>query len=77
MKRTQIYLDEPILELLRQQSKAEKRTISEIIRQVMEAHLQTNVTRIRNQVDRVAGIRSDRKGDLDNYIRSLRRDRET
>ena len=77
MKRTQIYLDESMLEYLRQQSRAEKKTISEIIRQVMEAHLHTNVTRIRNQVDRVTGIRSDRKGDMDEYIRSLRRDRQT
>ena len=77
MKRTQIYLDESVLELLRQQSRVEKKTISEIIRQAMEAHLQTKVTKIRNQVDRVTGIRSDQKGNLDEYIRSLRRDRRT
>jgi hypothetical protein len=77
MKRTQIYLDENMLDLLRRQSKAEKKTISEIIRQTMEAHLQKNVGRIRSQVDRVTGIRSDREGDVDQYVRSLRQDRQT
>ena len=77
MKRTQIYLDETVFDLLRRQAKAEKKTISEIIRQVLEAHLKSNVTRIRNQVDRIIGIRSDQKGDVDEHIRSLRQDRHT
>ncbi|MBN2552326.1 MAG: ribbon-helix-helix protein, CopG family [Spirochaetales bacterium] len=77
MRRTQIYLDENMFELLRRQSKAEKKTISEIIRRTMEAHLQNNVGRIRSQVDRVTGIRRDREGDVDQYVRSLRQDRQT
>jgi hypothetical protein len=76
MKRTQIYLDETMLDLLRQQSRAEKKTISEIIRQAMEAHLQANESRIHNQVDRVSGIRGDQNGNVHEYIRSLRKDRE-
>jgi hypothetical protein len=76
MKRTQIYLDENIFDLLRQRSKVERKSISEIIRQTMEVYLQTNVIRIRNQVDRVTGIRSGRRGDVDEQIRKLRRDRQ-
>jgi hypothetical protein len=76
MKRTQIYLEEGIFELLRQQSKVEKKTISQIIREAIEAHLGTRVARIQNHSDRVTGIRNDQNNDVNEYIRSLRQDRQ-
>ena len=75
MKRTQIYIDENMYNLLEIESKIEKKTISEIIRGSIESRLQANVEKLILKAERIRGLRSDEKYNVDGYIKKLRRDR--
>jgi len=75
MKRTQIYIDENMYKLLEVESKIEKKTISEIIRETIESRLQTNVEKLIVKAERFRGLRSDEVNNVDGYIKTLRRDR--
>ncbi len=76
MKRTQIYLDETMYKLLEKESELEKKTISEIIRESIDSHLQANIDKLLTKADRVRGLKKDETYDVDEYINSLRRDRK-
>jgi len=75
MKRTQIYIDENMYNLLEIESKIEKKTISEIIRGTIESRLQANVEKLILKAERIRGLRSDEEYNVDGYIKKLRRDR--
>ncbi len=75
MKRTQIYIDENMYNLLKIESKIEKKTISEIIRGTIESRLQANVEKLILKAERIRGLRSDEEYNVDGYIKKLRRDR--
>ncbi|HEB11445.1 MAG TPA: ribbon-helix-helix protein, CopG family [Spirochaetales bacterium] len=75
MKRTQIYIDENMYKLLEVESKIEKKTISEIIRETIESRLQANVEKLIVKAERIRGLRKDKTNNVDGYIKTLRRDR--
>ncbi len=75
MKRTQIYIDENMYKLLEVESKIEKKTISEIIRETIESRLQANVEKLIVKAERIRGLRKDKVNNVDGYIKTLRRDR--
>ena len=76
MKRTQIYIDEMMYKLLEAKSKVEKKTISQLIRESIEARLRPNADKLIATVERVRGLRRDEHFDVDNHIRALRKDRK-
>ncbi len=60
MKRTQIYLDENVFTYFEAQSKLERRTVSDLIRQALEWYLKSDQNRLVNQAEKVFGIWRDR-----------------
>lgn len=71
MKRTQIYLDKDIYLVLKKESALKKKNISSIIRDTLrEKFLNKKHT---NAIAAAAGIWKDRKFDVDEYIRKLRK----
>ena len=75
MKRTQIYIDEEILDYLKMESKIKGVTISEIIRESIKDRKTQNTEKLLNALDAVAGIWKRRRFDTEKYIRRLRKDR--
>ena len=71
MKRTQIYLEEDILQVLKKESLIKKKNISSIIRDTLrEKFLNKKST---NTIDEAAGIWKDRDFDTEDYVRNLRK----
>ena len=71
MKRTQIYLDEDIFQVLKQESHLRKKNISSLIRDTLrEKFIKKKHT---NAVEESAGIWKDRNFDVEEYIRNLRK----
>ena len=71
MKRTQIYLEEDILQVLKKESVIKKKNISSIIRDTLrEKFLNKKYT---NALDEAAGIWKDRDFDTEDYVRNLRK----
>lgn len=72
MKRTQIYLEEDIFQVLKKESIIKKKNISSIIRDTLrDKFLNKKHT---NAVEQAAGIWKDRDFDVEEYIRNLRND---
>ena len=71
MKRTQIYLDEDIFQVLKQESKLKKKNISSIIRDTLREKFMKKKSS--DSMDRAAGIWKDREIDPEKYIRNLRK----
>ena len=75
MKRTQIYLEEDILQVLKKESLIKKKNISSIIRDTLrEKFLNKKST---NTIDEAAGIWKDRDFDVEKRTREMRKDRKT
>lgn len=75
MRRTQIYIDEKFYRLLKKESKTTGKTMSEIIRESIKNRMNRRVEEILRRTEAVYGIWKDRKFDVEEYIRELRRDR--
>ncbi len=72
MKRTQIYLDEDIIQELKKESHLRKKNISSLIRDTLrEKFLKEKKI---DAVKAAAGIWKDRDFDVEEYIRNLRND---
>ena len=75
MRRTQIYIDEKFYRLLKKESKTTGKTMSELIRESIKDRINRRVEGILRRTEAVYGIWKDRKFDVEEYIRELRRDR--
>ena len=75
MRRTQIYIDEKFYRLLKKESKTSGKTMSELIRESIKNRMNRRVEEILRRTEAVYGIWKDRKFDVEEYIRELRRDR--
>ena len=75
MKRTQIYIDEETFEYLKAESSLRGTTISEIIRESIRDKRHQRTEKILSALDEVAGVWKNRKFDIEQYIKDLRRDR--
>ncbi len=75
MRRTQIYIEEKFYRLLKKESKTTGKTMSELIRESIKNRVNRRVEEILRRTEAVYGIWKDRKFDVEEYIRELRRDR--
>jgi hypothetical protein len=77
MKRTQLYLDDDLWNALHVRARAEKTTISDLVRQAARERYLGNLDERRKAMLAVVGIRKDRAefSDPEKYIRRLRRGR--
>ncbi|MGH7909909.1 MAG: ribbon-helix-helix protein, CopG family [Thermodesulfobacteriota bacterium] len=75
MRRTQIYIEEKFYSLLKKESKTTGKTMSELIRESIKNRINRRVEEILRRTEAVYGIWKDRKFDVEEYIRELRRDR--
>jgi len=75
MRRTQIYIDEKFYRLLKKESKTTGKTMSELIRESIKNRMNRRVEGILKRTETVYGIWKDRKFNVEEYIRELRRDR--
>jgi len=75
MRRMQIYIDEKFYRLLKKESKTSGKTMSELIRESIKNRMNRRVEEILRRTEAVYGIWKDRKFDVEEYIRELRRDR--
>ncbi len=75
MRRTQIYIDEKFYRLLKKESKTTGKTMSELIRESIKDRINRRVEGILERTETVYGIWKDRKFNVEEYIRELRRDR--
>ncbi|MGH7799219.1 MAG: ribbon-helix-helix protein, CopG family [Thermodesulfobacteriota bacterium] len=74
MRRTQIYIDEKFYRLLKKEGKTTGKTMSELIRESIKNRINRRVEEILRRTEAVYGIWKDRKFDVEEYIRELRRD---
>ncbi len=74
MKRTQIYIDDTTFDFLQQESKIQKKTISQIIRESIRRRMSDRREEMIRKMEAVYGIWKDRNIDVDTYIRDLRQD---
>jgi hypothetical protein len=72
MKRTQIYLDEELINILKIESKLRKKKVSMLIRETLRAKYLNKEKRI-VLLDKAAGIWKDRDFDTNEYVRGLRK----
>lgn len=72
MKRTQIYLDEDLIKILKIESKIKGVRMSELIREALRKEYLKGEKKI-YIVDEIAGLWRNRKLNVDKYIRSFRR----
>ena len=72
MKRTQIYLDEDIFQVLKKESLIKKKNISSIIRDTLKEKFMKK--KDINAVEAAFGIWKDRNFNVEEYIRNLRND---
>jgi hypothetical protein len=72
MKRTQIYLDDDIFQVLKKESQLTRKNISSIIRDTLRDKFMKK--KYSNAVDETAGIWKDKDFNVDEYIRNLRTD---
>ena len=75
MRRTQIYIDEKFYRLLKKESKTTGKTMSELIRESIKNRINRRVEEILRRTEAVYGIWKDRKFDVEEYLREVRRDR--
>lgn len=72
MKRTQIYLDEDILQILKKESQLKRKNISSIIRDTLREKFMKK--KDMDAVKAAAGIWKNRNFDVEKYIRNFRDD---
>jgi len=75
MKRTQIYLDETLFYLLKEESKKQGKSISEIIRQKLWTSFRSEDKKkvLLESTKKVFGLWKDREVDPEIYIRKMRK----
>lgn len=71
MKRTQIYLEEDIFQVLKKESEIKKKNISSIIRDTLREKFLSK--KHSNAVKETAGLWKDRDFDVEKHIRNLRK----
>jgi len=76
MRRTQIYLDEALYDYLREEGKAKKKTISDIIREKIRSTMPNNTENIIKNASNAYGVWRDKEMDVDKYVRAARKDRK-
>lgn len=79
LKRTQIYLDEKLHALLKEESRKSGKTISEIIRNKLWKSFEESSNRkkqLLKAVDEAFGIWGDYDIEPESYVRALREDRK-
>jgi Ribbon-helix-helix protein, copG family len=83
MRRTQLYLDEDLWRALHARARAERTTISELVRQAVRDRYVGKAVARKNAMQALVGLRSGHRefNDPEAYIRKLRRgarlDRQT
>jgi len=76
MKRTQIYLDEKLHSLLKEESRKTGKTVSEIIRQRLWSSFKENQDKkeqLLKALDRAFGAWEERDIDIESFVRELRK----
>ena len=75
MRRTQLYLDEPLWLALHLRARAEKTTVSELARQALRQSYLGDLEHRRKAMQAIVGLRKGRQNQQESraYIRSLRR----
>jgi predicted CopG family antitoxin len=76
MKRTQIYIDEETYGNLKRESRLRGVSVSELIRESLQQKMSGRVERIIRATEGVSGIWKDRRFDVEEFVRSARRDRK-
>ena len=76
MRRTQLYLDENVWKNLHARARREKTTVSELVREAVDARYGIDFEARRKAMLGIVGIWKDRDdiGDSTEYVRKLRRD---
>ncbi|MCH7827074.1 MAG: hypothetical protein IIC75_03715 [Bacteroidetes bacterium] len=72
MKRTQIYIDEDLMQILKIQSKLKSKTVSEIIRNVLKEKFLKRRQR-KQFFSNAVGLWKSKKFDVDVYVRNIRK----
>ena len=75
MHRTQIYFDDFLYKYLKNESKSEQKSISQVIRDNVIKNINTNKNIMLKNMNNVFGIWKERKIDVENYIDNIRKDR--
>jgi hypothetical protein len=77
MKRTQLYMEEDVWNVLQIQAKESRTTISELVRQAVREKYLNNKSKRREALLSAIGIWKDRTDlpDTETYVRSLRNDK--
>jgi ribbon-helix-helix CopG family protein len=75
MRRTQLYLDEPLWNALHSRARSERTTISELVRQAVRDRYLGDLEERRKAMKRFVGIRKESSKSLGSaaYVRQLRR----
>ena len=76
MKRTQIYIDEETYRILKTESEVRKISVSELIRESLKNRVEGNSRKLMRGLDRAFGIWKNRKIDPEEYVRSMRANRQ-
>ena len=73
MRRTQLYLEEDLWNLLHVVADREGTSISQLVRDAVRERYSSNFEKRREAMLALIGTRSDFVGDTDEYVRELRR----
>jgi len=76
MRRTQVYLDDGMYALLKGESAATKKTLSDILRESLQERVSGRIRNILSSADGVFGVWRDKDTDVDEHIRAMRKDRK-
>ncbi len=76
MKRTQIYIDDETCGNLKRESKLKGISISEIIRDSVQKKLSGRVEMMIRATDSASGLWRNRRFDVDEFMRKVRKDRK-
>lgn len=75
MIRTSVYLDQQSYQYVQGQREQSGKTLSEVIRDLIRQTMRQDAQQILDAANGVYGLWEDREMDVDEYIRSMRRDR--
>jgi negative regulator of replication initiation len=76
MKRTQIYIDEKTYAYLNKESRAQGKSMSEIIRESIREKMNKKTNQILISLEEISGIWKERDFNVDRYIRTARKNRK-
>ncbi len=75
MKRTQIYLDEDSISYLNKESQTTHKSISEIIRASIKDKYKCKTNILLKRLNSIYGIWANKRFDVEQYVRDIRKDR--